>query len=98
MTSHIHSHIDFINAFSSIDHARLLAIMEDLDFPQVTIEIICDIYANSTTSFHNSCFAPPLKKGTIQRGTLSPYLYIIFLEPLLRWMKIGSLGYHFNTS
>lgn len=27
-------YIDFTNAFGSIDHARLLAIMEDIDYPQ----------------------------------------------------------------
>jgi hypothetical protein len=96
------SYIDFRNAFGSIDHARLLAIMEDLGYPTDAIEIIGNIYKDSTTSFTGSHFGttPPINisRGTIQGDTLSPYLFIIFLEPLLRWLEKDNKGYHFNTS
>ena len=96
------TYIDFRNAFGSIDHARLLAIMEDLGYPLDAIEIVGNIYNNSTTSFTGSHFGstPPIEisRGTIQGDTLSPYLFIIFLEPLLRWLEKDDLGYHFNTS
>ena len=49
-------YIDFRNVFSSIDHARLLAIMEDLGFPLDAVEIIGNIYKNSTTSITGSHF------------------------------------------
>lgn len=37
------------------NHARVLAIMEDLG-PHDTIELIGNIYTNSTTSFHGGHF------------------------------------------
>ena len=96
------TYIDFINAFGSIDHARLLALMEDLGYPQDAVKLIGNIYTNSTISFHGSHFGatPPIQinRGTIQGDTLSPYPFIIFFDPLLRWLEKDNLGYHFNTS
>ena len=34
----------------------------------------------------------------MQGDTLSPYLFIVFLEPLLRWLQQGNNGYFFGTS
>ena len=95
-------YVDFRNAFGSMDHARLLTIMEDLGYPLDAVEVVGNIYTDSTTSFTNSHFGttPPINisRGTIQGDTLSPYLLIIFLEPLLRWLEKNNMGYHFNTS
>lgn len=44
------TYIDFKSAFSSIDHPRLLVIMEDLDYPLDTIKLI------GTTSFCGAHF------------------------------------------
>lgn len=85
------TYIDFQNAFGSIDHAILLALREDLGFPLDAIEIVGNIYHNSTTSFTGNHFGTPspieISKGTIQRDTLSPYLLIIFLKSLMRWLE-----------
>jgi hypothetical protein len=95
-------YIDFKNAFSSIDHAQLLAIMADLGYPQDAINLIGNIYSNSSTMFSRSHFGKTklvhIQRGTIQGDTLSPYLFIIFLEPLLRWLERGNLGYKLKTS
>lgn len=40
----------------------------------------------------------PTKLTPHLRWRSLPYLFIIFLEPLMRWLENGSLGYHFNTS
>lgn len=57
---------------------------------------------SSTTSFHGSYYNNTLpihiNRGMIQRGTLNPYLFTIFLKPLLRWIEVGAHGYHLNTS
>jgi hypothetical protein len=95
-------YIDFKNAFGSIDHARLLAIMADLGYLQDAVNLIDNIYLNSSTMFFGSYFGKTklvhIQRGTIQGDTLSPYLFIIFLEPLLRWLERGNLGYILKTS
>ena len=95
-------YIDFKNALKSIDHARLLAIMADLGYPQDGINLIGNIYSNTSTMFYGAYFgkAKPvhIQRGTIQGDTLSPYLFIIFLEPLLRWLERRKLGYKLKTS
>jgi hypothetical protein len=95
-------YIDFKNVFGSIDHARLLAIMADLGYPQDAINLIGNIYSNSSTMFSSSYFGKTklvhIQRGTIQGDTLNPYLFIIFLEPLLRWLERSNLGYKLKTS
>jgi hypothetical protein len=95
-------YIDFKNAFGSIDHARLLAIMKDLRSPNDAIHLIGNIYSQSTITFIEEHFGKtqpiPIQRGTIQEDTLSPYLFIIFLEPLLRWLQQENNGYTFGTS
>jgi hypothetical protein len=76
--------------------------MADLGYPQDAINLIGNIYSNSSTKFFGAYFGQtkpvPIQRGTIQGDTLSPYLFIIFLEPLLRWIERGNLGYKLNTS
>ena len=76
--------------------------MEDLGYPKNIGELIGNLYINSTTSFHGNHFgAIPLiliNIGTIQGDTINPYLFIIFLDPLLRWLGKNNIGYHFKTS
>jgi hypothetical protein len=95
-------YIDFKNAFGSIDHARLLSIMADLGYPQDAINLIGNIYSNSSTIFFGSHFGKTkpvhIQRGTIQGDTLSPYLFIISLKPLLRWLERDNLGYKLKTS
>jgi hypothetical protein len=95
-------YIDFKNAFGSIDHARLLSIMADLGYPQDAINLIGNIYSNSSTIFFGPHFGKTkpvhIQRGTIQGDILSPYLFIIFLEPLLRWLERDNLGYKLKTS
>lgn len=43
--------IDFRNTFGTIGHARLLAIMSDLGCPLDILEIVGDIYVDSTMAF-----------------------------------------------
>lgn len=93
-------YIDFQNTFGTIDHARLLAIMDDLGFPPDVLEIVNDIYINSTMAFRGVYYKTTtsinIRMDIIQCDTLKVmYLFIVFLKPLLRWLEIGSLGHHF---
>jgi hypothetical protein len=42
---------------------------------------------------HGNTPTIPIHRGTLQGDTLSPFLFTIFMEPLLRWLSIGSRGY-----
>ena len=50
------SYIDSRIAFGIIDHARLLALVEDLGYPRDVVELIGNIYTKSTTSFQGNHF------------------------------------------
>lgn len=99
-------YIDFKNAFGSIDHARLLAIMTNLGYLEDVVHLIGNIYSHSHTIYTGEHFGHTpkisIQRGTIQGDTLSPYLFLIFLEPLLRWLQKGHHtrhhGYTFGTS
>lgn len=76
------TYIDFKNAFGSIDHARFLALMIDLGYPKDMVELIGDIYTNSTTSFHGTLEQPTHldQERHNSRGHAQPLpLFTIFL-------------------
>ena len=87
---------DFKSAFNMVDHDKLLCIMYDLGFPTDAIEVVKSIYEEATTRLtHNKGLGSfiQLIRGTIQGDTLSPLLFLIFIEPLHRWLKAGGRGY-----
>ena len=49
-------YIDFKNAFGSLDHTRLLAVMKNLGYPTDAITLIGNIYADSTITFTGEHF------------------------------------------
>ena len=64
--------------------------MKDLSYPKDAITLVGNIYSHSNTIFTGEHFGKtqkiPTQQGTIQEDTLSLYLFIIFLEPLSRWL------------
>ena len=94
-------YIDFTNAFGSIDHARLLAIMTDLGYFIDAVSLIGNIYSQTYSKYIGPKFDHtrpiPIQRGTIQGDILSPYLFILFLEPLLRWLARDQNDFFFKT-
>ena len=76
--------------------------MKDLGYPEDAVKLVGNIYSQSNTIFIGEHFGQtqkiPIQRGTIQGDTLSPYLFIIFLEPLMRWLQRGKNGYTLGTS
>ena len=89
-------YVDFSSAFNTIDHDKLLCIMHDLGFPPDAIEVVADLYTNAVTRIElNFAVTDPteLSRGTIQGYIPSPILFLIFIEPLLRWLQSCGRGY-----
>ena len=80
-------YIDFKNAFGSIDHPRLLAIMTDLGYPEDVVTVIGNIYSQSTTTYVGGHFGKthpiPIQRGTIQGDTLSHIYSLSFSNHFL---------------
>ena len=79
-----------------VDHDKLLCIMYDLGFPEDAVDAVKSIYNGATTHISIKGDTGPaiqIGKGTIQGDTLSPLLFIIFIEPLIRWLQVGGRGY-----
>ena len=89
-------YIDFSSAFNTVNHEQLILVMHRLGFPSVAISTVRDIYTNACTKISTPAGDTddiPIGRGTIQGDTLSPYLFLVFIEPLLRWLQHGGRGY-----
>jgi len=71
----------------------MLWIMYDLGFPTDAIEAVKHLYTQASTQIRlpsgGSTDPIPVERGTIQGETLSPFLFLLYLEPLLRWLHVG---------
>ena len=53
------TYIDFKNDLGSVDHARLLVLMEDLGYPQDTVELIGNITQTPPSPFKKAASGQP---------------------------------------
>jgi hypothetical protein len=91
--------VDFTSAFNMIDHPTLFFIMQKLGFPQDAMAVIKDLYrgATSRVQWATTTTTPiPIHRGTMQGDSLSPFLFLLYLEPLLSWLHTGGRGYKFG--
>ena len=87
---------DFKSAFNGTDHSCMFQFMEDMGMPPAYIEACKQIYTDSSTYYmtpHGNTPPISIDRGTLQGDTLSPFLFTLFTEPLMRWLRIGSHGY-----
>ena len=93
-------YVDFTNAFNTISHRKLFMIMKDLGFPDDVITVVKGIYTGACTKIHLhkpqgiTTNSVDVGRGTIQGDTLSPLIFLIYIEPMLRWFKVGGNGYN----
>ena len=92
--------VDFSKAFEMIDHDKMLTILYDLGLPTDAIDVVRDLYTGASTrvKWGATGITAPIsqKRGTIQGDSLSPLLFTLTLEPLLRWLSTGGRGYMFG--
>jgi hypothetical protein len=87
---------DFKGAFGGIDHTIIVQTMKYLGFLECYISTCKRLYKVSGMYYmtpHGNTPTILIHRGTLQGDTLSPFLFTIFMEPLLRWIFIGSRGY-----
>jgi hypothetical protein len=88
--------VDLTNAFNTVNHDTLLRIMKALGVPCDVIEVVKGLYTGAATKIEvNGKSTPPIpvNRGTLQGDTLSPLLFNLYVEPLLRWMHYSGQGY-----
>jgi hypothetical protein len=79
----------------------MLQIMYNLGFPTDCIEVTRDLYTGAANRYQTPYGpTPPVQvdRGTMQGDTLSPFLFLLYIEPLLRWLNAGGRGYAFGSS
>ncbi len=77
---------DFKGAFGGMDHRILFQLMEGYGFQHSYIAACKQLYAASNTYYmtiHGNTDLIQILRGTLQGDTLSPFLFTIFMEPLL---------------
>ena len=89
-------YIDFSSAFDTVDHDKLLQLMWDMGFPLHAVQAVQQLYTGATTAIRTSFGTSDpidIECGTLQGDSLSPFLFLLFIEPLLRWLHVGGRGY-----
>jgi hypothetical protein len=83
---HVHDASGLLLVGFQHDHNLTLQIWYDLGFPTDAIQIVKDMYTDATTSYktaHGKTGPVPVDRGTLQGDTLPPFLFIMYIEPLL---------------
>ena len=92
-------YIDFTNAFNMVQHHLLYTILQWLGVPDQMRECVRSLYTEATTQFITPAGLTeptPITRGTLQGDTLSPLLFLLYVEPLHRWLHQGGRGYEFG--
>ncbi|KAK3272749.1 hypothetical protein CYMTET_18971 [Cymbomonas tetramitiformis] len=95
------TYIDFENAYGSVDHEKLLATLKHLGVPAQLTEAIIDILGEAEEDSiqmranvgDQVSEEIPIRRGILLGDSMSPLLFILYLEPLLRWLEVGNHGY-----
>ncbi|KAK3913539.1 LOW QUALITY PROTEIN: hypothetical protein KUF71_022996 [Frankliniella fusca] len=88
--------IDLANAFGSVPHLSVLSALRRAGLSQDETSLIQDLYSSSATRVrHADGFTESIKFGAgVRQGCpLSPVLFNIVMEAIIRTAKIGNQGY-----
>jgi Reverse transcriptase (RNA-dependent DNA polymerase) len=93
--------VDFRSAFNSVDQDCLYATMETMGIPADACQAVKGIYRDARTVITfpgGQTNSITVNRGTIQGDTLSPLLFLVAIDPLLRWLQQGGRGCRCGSS
>ena len=79
--------IDYKNAFDCVDHQRLLCTLKDMGVPEHLIVVLRNLFTNQESTVrieYGETSHIPIGKGERQGCILSPLLFNIYAERLMR--------------
>ncbi len=83
-------YLDFKGAFPSSDHTQLVRTLEFLGLPSGFTLLVSNLYSGASTQFIAPYgHTPPVEIGkvTLRGDPLSPLLFDLMIEPLIRWLN-----------
>lgn len=92
--------IDLEKAFDSVEHWALIQVMEAFGFGDQFIRLIISLNSNVSSDVitdYGTTDKFSTTRGVRQGCPFSPLLFILFMEPLLKYIKTNSTGYTLNS-
>lgn len=93
--------VDLKKAYDSVSHERLFETLEKFGLDEKTVNIIKALTTGNTCRVLTALGATEkvrIERGVRQGCPLSPLLFLMFLEPLLRWIEEEEQGYRINEA
>jgi hypothetical protein len=94
------SYLDFKGVFPSTDHSQLVLVLYFLGLPQDFTRLVSNLYREAATEFVTPYGNTPfveIRRGTLQGDPLSPLMFDLMSEPLIRWLCASRKGYNISS-
>lgn len=92
--------LDIAKAYDSVEHWAMKETLEAYGLNQNDVDILMDMITGSETRF-DTAYGLTGKvaagAGVRQGDTISPVLYLLFLNPLLIWLETSGIGYQIGN-